>query len=159
MQWGCERERFNPGKQISVCRSLLFKGGKGDEATPPSFAAEDLGIGASSALLEALIATKYMQWGMRVGAVYPRQTNTCLPIFYFLPAERATKQRRPLLLLEIRGLMLSARCWKRSLQYGKCSGDANGSGLPTANNYLFPDLLLFTSREDYEAPSPSFVTR
>ena len=93
-----------------------------------------------------------------MGAVYPRQTNTYLPIFYFLPAERAMKQRRPLLQLKIRGLMLSTRCWKCSLQYGKCSGDANGSGLPTANNYLFADLLLFSSREDYEAPSPSFAT-
>ena len=94
-----------------------------------------------------------------MGAVYPRQTNTCLPIFYFLPAERATRQCCPLLQLKIRGLMVPARCWKRSLQYGKCNGDANGTGLPMANNYLFADLFLFTSIEDYEATSPSFETR
>ena len=35
-------------------------------------------------------------------------------------------------------------------------GDANGSGLPTANKYLFADLLLFTNGESDEATSPSF---
>ena len=38
MQWGCEWERFTRGKQIPVCRSLLFKSGEGDEAPSPSFA-------------------------------------------------------------------------------------------------------------------------
>ena len=55
--------------------------------------------------------------------------------------------------------MLLARCWKRSLQQSKYSGDANGSGLPTANNYRFADLFLFTSGEGDEATSPSFTTR
>ena len=55
--------------------------------------------------------------------------------------------------------MLPARCWKRSLQQSKCSGDANGSSLPTANNYLFADLFLFTSGEGDEVTSPSFTTR
>ena len=96
--------------------------------------------------------------GMQMRTVYPRQTNTCLPIFYFLRVERATRQRHPLLQLKIRGLMLPARCWKRSLQRSKCSGDANGSGLPTANNYLFADLFLFKSGEGEEATSPSFAT-
>ena len=36
---------------------LLFTSGEGDEATSPSFAAENAAIDASSALLEALIAT------------------------------------------------------------------------------------------------------
>ena len=36
---------------------LLFKSGEGDEATSPSLSAENSGIHASSALLEALIAT------------------------------------------------------------------------------------------------------
>ena len=94
---------------------------------------------------------------MRTGAAYPRQTNTCLPIFYFLPAERATRQRLPLLQLKTGGLMLPARCWKRSLQHTKSTGDANGSGLPTANKYLFADLLLFTSGEGDETTSPSFT--
>ena len=58
MQWGCEWGRFIHGKQIPVCQSLLFKSGEGDEAASPSFAAENSGIDVSSALLEALIATK-----------------------------------------------------------------------------------------------------
>ena len=95
---------------------------------------------------------------MRIGAVYPRQTNTCLPIFYFLPVERATRQCRPLLHLQTRGLMLPASCWKRSFQHGTCSGDANRSGLPTANKYLFANLLLFTNGEGDEATSPSFAS-
>ena len=36
---------------------LFFTTGEGDEATSTSFAAENMGIEASSALLEALIAT------------------------------------------------------------------------------------------------------
>ena len=96
--------------------------------------------------------------GMQLRARYPRQTNTCLPIFYFLRAEKATRQRHPLLQLNMRGLMLPARCWKRSLQHSKCSGDANRSGLLTANNYLFADFFLFTSGEGEEATSPSFAT-
>ena len=83
-------------------------------------------------------------------------TNIYLPVFYSLQTERATRQRRPLFQLQRRGMMLPARCWKRSLQQSKYSGDANGSGLPTANNYLFADLFLFMSGEGDEATSPSF---
>ena len=68
------------------------------------------------------------------------------------------KQRRPLFQAQTRGMMLPMRFWKRSLQQSKCSGDANGSGLPMANNYLFADLFLFMSREGDEATSPSFTT-
>ena len=96
---------------------------------------------------------------MRTRAVYPRQTNIYLPIFYSLQTERATRQRRPLLQQETRRMMLPAHCWKRSLQQSKCSGDVNGSGLPTADNYLFADLFLFLSGEGDEATSPSFTTR
>ena len=94
---------------------------------------------------------------MRTRAAHPRQTNTCLPTFCCLRLERATRQRRPLLQLQTRGLMLPARCWKRSLQHNKCSGDANGSGLPAANKYLFADLLLFEIGEGDETTSPSSV--
>ena len=95
--------------------------------------------------------------GMRMRALHPRQTDTCSPIFKFSQAERATRQRRPLLKLKTRGLMLPARCWKRSLQHRKCTGDANGSGLPTANKYLFANLLLFASGEGDETTSSSFT--
>ena len=66
------------------------------------------------------------------------------------------RQRRPLLQLQTQGLMVSAHCWKRSLQHSKCTGDANKSGLPTANKCLFADFLLFESREGDERTSPSF---
>ena len=36
---------------------------------------------------------------------------------------------------------------------------AHGSSLPTANKYLFVDLLFFTSGEGDEATSPIFRTR
>ena len=52
--------------------------------------------------------------------------------------------------------MLPSRCWKCLLEYRKCSGDANKSGLPIANKYLFEDLLLFESGEGDETTSPSF---
>ena len=65
----------------------------------------------------------------------------------------------PSFAVEMQGLMLPARCWKRSLQQSKWSGDANGSGLPTANNYLFADLFFFMSGEGDEVTSPSFTTR
>ena len=35
--------------------------------------------------------------------------------------------------------------------------DASGSGLSTANEYLFADLLLFISGEGDKATSPSFA--
>ena len=50
------------------------------------------------------------------------------------------------------------RCWKCLLQHSKCIGDANKSGLPMANKYLFADLSLFESREGNETTSPSFST-
>ena len=88
--------------------------------------------------------------------LYLPQTKTCLPIFNCLQVERATRQRRPLLQLQTRGLMLPVHSWKRSLQHSKCTGDANKSGLPMANKYLFADLLLFESGEGDERTSPSF---
>ena len=50
------------------------------------------------------------------------------------------------------------RRWKCSLQIGTCSGDANRKTLPTANKYLFANLLLLTSREGDEATPLSFET-
>ena len=101
----------------------MFTSEEGDEATSPSFVAENAAIDASSSSLEALIATRYMQ-GDAMEALYRRQTDTCLPIFKCLQAERATRQRRPLLQLKTKQLMLPARCWKRSLQLGTCKWDA-----------------------------------
>ena len=55
------------------------------------------------------------------------------------------------------GLRLPAHCWKRSLQLGICWVDENGGTLPTANKYLFANLLFFISGEGDEATSPSFA--
>ena len=93
----------------------LLTSGEGDEATSPSFTAENEAIDASSSSLEAPIATRYMQ-GDAMETLYRRQTDTCLPIFKCLQAERATRQRRPLLQYVAPQLMLPARRWKRSLQ-------------------------------------------
>ena len=51
-----------------------------------------------------------------MGALYPQQTNTYLPIFKRLQAERGTRQRRPLFQYVTWQSRLSARRWKRSLQ-------------------------------------------
>ena len=66
--------------------------------------------------------------------------NTCLPIFYFLPAERATRQRRPLLQLKTQRLMLLARRWKRSLQLGTCRWNAMEALHRRQTKYLFANL-------------------
>ena len=95
---------------------------------------------------------------MRTEAVYPQQATTYLPIFYFLSAKRATRQCQPILHPQTWGLMLLASCWKRSLQHNTCNGDANGGSLPTANKYLFADLLLSTIGEVDEATSPYFAS-
>ena len=47
---------------------LLFENGEGDEATLPSFVAENKLIDASSPSLKAPIATCHMPGGMRMGA-------------------------------------------------------------------------------------------
>ena len=85
--------------------------------------------------------------------------NICLPISYCLQAERATRQRRPLLHLKTKRLMVPARRWRRSLQLGISRGIAHGSSLPTANKYLFADLLFFTRGEGDDATLPNFTTR
>ena len=66
--------------------------------------------------------------------------NACLPIFKSLQVERATRQRRPLLQLKTKQLMLLARRWKRSLQLGICKWDAMEALHPRQTKYLFADL-------------------
>ena len=75
-----------------------------------------------------------------MGILYPRQIKTCLPIFNCLQAERATRQRRPLVKLKTKRLVLAARRWKRAVKQNKCRGHAKCSTLPTANKNLFADL-------------------
>ena len=65
------------------------------------------------------------------------------PIFSrcnYLQAERATRQRRPLLQLKTKQLMLLARHWKRLLQLGIWRGDEMGALYPRQTKRLFADL-------------------
>ena len=99
-QWGCKWEQFTHGKQIPVCQSFAFcerRGRRGNVAlfynklrADPSFQRID-GNGHFSLVRSV---------GMQMRTVYPRQTNTCLPIFSFLRAERAMRRRHPLLQLK-----------------------------------------------------------
>ena len=158
MYWWCEQERLTHGKQIPVCRSYVVWEQRGRRDNASLFSncrREDWCFQWVAGSAHCKIANVLVMW---TRAVYPRQTNTYLLIFCYLRVERATKERLPLFQLQTWGLMLPARCWKRSLQHNKCSGDANGSGLPTANKYLFADLLFSTSGEGDEATSPIFTT-
>ena len=57
MQLEGEVGHFAHRKKLPACAFYLFCGVEGDEATSPSFAAENEAIDASSSSLEALIAT------------------------------------------------------------------------------------------------------
>ena len=130
MQRACKLQHFTHGKQ-NTCLPI-FNYLQAERATP-SFVAENEAIDASSSSLEALIATLQMQRASKRQNFTHGKQNTCLPIFNYLQAERATRQRRPLLQLKTKRLMLPARRWKRLLQLYKCKGQANGRTLPTAN--------------------------
>ena len=63
MRGDANRSSFTMANKYLFADLLLFTSGEGDEATSPSFTAENSWIDVSSALLKALIATKQMQWG------------------------------------------------------------------------------------------------
>ena len=67
------------------------------------------------------------------------------------------RQRRPLLKLKTKRLMLPARRWKRLLQLGIWRGDAMGALYPRQTKHLFADLSVFTTGEGDEETSPYFV--
>ena len=58
MRGDANRSSFTMANKYLFADLLLFTSGEGDEATSPSLTAENSGIDGSSALLEALIATK-----------------------------------------------------------------------------------------------------
>ena len=90
-------------------------------------------------------------------ALYRRQTKTYLPIFKCLQAKRATRQRRPLLQLKTKRLMLPACYWKRSLQLGICKWDAMEALYRRQTKYLFANLEVFTSGKGDKAMLPSLT--
>ena len=59
---------------------LFFTIGEGDEATPPSFVAENASIEASSASLEALIASLLPACGTAKEATFPTAINLLIAV-------------------------------------------------------------------------------
>ena len=64
VQLVCEVGKFTHRNVLPACKSLLFYGTEGSEATSPSFATENKSIDALRSLLEVPIATHQMR-GMR----------------------------------------------------------------------------------------------
>ena len=140
MELGCDVSTLPTANKMPVCRSLSvykWRGRRGNVALFCTWKRSDwrFQLVAGSAYFNLVYAK-----GMRMGELYRWQTDTCLPIFKCLQAERATRQRRPLLQLKTKRLTLPARRWKPLLQLGIRTRDANGSTLLTANKNLFANL-------------------
>ena len=117
MQGGCDGSTLPTANRIPVCQSFIVykrRGRRGNVALFYSLKTKRLMVPARRWKRSLQL---YKQRGLRMGAVYPRQTNTCLPIFCSLQAERATRQRRPFLQHVTWQLRLPAHRWKRSLQF------------------------------------------
>ena len=94
----------------------MFTRGEGDEATSPSFTAANEAIDASSASLEALIATRYTQKGCKwEHFTHGKQKPVCRSLSVH---KRRGRRGNVALLLQYVApqLRLPARHWKRSLQ-------------------------------------------
>ena len=74
--------------------------GEGDEATSPSFVAENAAIEVSSSSLEALIATWYIQRGCKRAALYPRQTKYPFADLQLFTSEEGDEVTSPSFLVE-----------------------------------------------------------
>ena len=158
VQWGWKSDHFTHGKQMPVCQFFAFCEQRGRRGNVALFY-NKLCVDRSFQPIARNAHFSFVRSvGMEKRPLYQRQTNACFPIFYFLRAERATRQRRPLLQQVTHRSKLSAHRWKRSFQLGAFSGDGKATTLPMANKCLFADLLLFVSGEGDEATSPSFTT-
>ena len=143
---GMKSEPFTHGKQMPICQSFTFcerRGRRGNVAlfynklrADPSF--QPIAGNAHFSLVRSV--------GMEKRALYQWQTNDCLPIFYFLRAKRATRQRRPLLQQVTRRSKLLAHRWKRSFQLGTFSGDEKASTLPNDKQMLVCQSFTFCER-------------
>ena len=91
------------------------------------------------------------------GSSLPKANKYLFADLLFFIAGECDEEKSPSFVAETQGLMLPAPCQKFLLQYSKCRRDENGSTLPMANKYLFPNPLLFMSGEGDEAMSPSFA--
>ena len=134
MQRACKRQHFTHGKQntcLPIYNFLQVKRATRQRHPLSQLKTQQLRLPARRWKRSLQLST--CRWDA-MEALYRWQTKTCLPIFNYLQAKRATRQRRPLLQLKMKRLMLPARRhWKRLLQLYKCNGHANGSPLPTAN--------------------------
>ena len=75
------------------------------------------------------------------------EKNYLTSLFTFVRGVEGDRQRRPLLQLKTKRLMLPVRRWKRLLQLYKCKGHANGSTLPTANKMpVCRSLIIYKRR-------------
>ena len=95
--------------------------------------------------------------GMRWEHFTDSKQNNCLLILNCSQAQRATRQRRPLLQQKGQRLALPARHWKRLLELCICRGDVMGTLYRRQTKYLFANLQVFISGEGDEATSPSFI--
>ena len=140
MQGACERQHFTDGKQntcLPIFNVFKRRGRRGNVALFYSKKASDwrFQLVAGSAHCNSVYAQ-----GMRREHFIDGKQNTCLPIFKCLLAERATRQRSPLLQPKTKRLMLPTRRWKRLLQLGICGGDAMGALDRRQPKHLFADL-------------------
>ena len=157
MQWGCDGEHFTHSKQSTYLPifSLLYK--RGSWGNFALFWTWNVGIEASSTLLEVLIATWCMQWWCNKEHFTHGNQSTCLPIFSFSGAQRATRQRCPLLKLKREDWCFQriARSADYNLVYAL--GMQRGPLYPQQTNYLFAGILLVINGEGDDATLPSFA--
>ena len=96
------RSSFTTANKYLFADLLLFTSGEGNEATSPPFTAENSGIDVSSALLEALIATKQMQWGCeRERFTHGKQIPVCRSFTFY---ERRGRRGNVALLCNYKGV-------------------------------------------------------
>ena len=95
--------------------------------------------------------------GMRRWALYTRKQITCLRIFRFLVAQRATGQRRTLVQVQRDRLKLPTRRWKRKWPVASCSWYAKLGTLHTEKNYLLANRSFVRGAEGDGQTYPSFT--
>ena len=124
---------------------LLLVSGKGEEAASSSFKTNYALIQASSASLETLIATWYIQWG-----------NKQMPIgqsFTFVSGE-GDEATSPSFTTRYAPIPASSASLKTLIATRYVQWDAKRSTLNTAKNVYLPIFYFFASREGDEVASP-----
>ena len=144
--WKAKLGTLHTEKNYLLALFTFVRGAKGDRATSPSFASRNGSIHASRLSLEAQMERNFI---LLEGEArhFAHGKITCLQFFLLFMAQRATRQRRPLLYLKTQRLMLPDRRWKPSVQHSKCIRPRNGSTLPTANKTpVCRSLIVYKQR-------------